>query len=315
MPDASLRDMLKKHGWPTLLFLQEVKIRPDDTATIGAVRKAVRRQPGEPTDAVDYVAEFCLPTDEHNARGFGRKVYGVCSIVRKDFYDRFVDTIRPVDWDKEGRFLITETKAQEGFPKLALINVYAVNGTENPYKDPETGLVIGTRHDRKLKVHALLQAECQRLEAGGFGCVVAGDLNVARSPADGFPRLRTFPMQHQNNRADFEARFLSSPKSDTTNIDELEPDKPPSPTATADAKDVGLGMIDTFRYLHPDKKGYTYYPRTKSFGESCDRVDMILVSRKLVGYVVEAGMHETQADRGPSDHVPLYARLSSADVK
>lgn len=68
-------------------------------------------------------------------------------------------------------------------------------------------------------------------------------------------------------------------------------------------------MVDTFRHLHPTRKGYTYYPRAKSFGASCDRVDMILVSRTLQSNLVKAGMHETEQERGPSDHVPLYAEL------
>ena len=53
---ASLRDFLRRHGWPTVLFLQEVKINPDDSATTRAVKKAVRRQTNEPIDAYDYEA-------------------------------------------------------------------------------------------------------------------------------------------------------------------------------------------------------------------------------------------------------------------
>ena len=90
---ASLRDFLRRHGWPNVLFLQEVKINPEDSATIRAVEKAVRRPSSEPCDAYDYEAHFCLPSDKYNARGFGRKVYGVCSIVRKDFSETFVERL------------------------------------------------------------------------------------------------------------------------------------------------------------------------------------------------------------------------------
>jgi len=172
---ASLRDFLRRHDWPTVLCLQEVKINPDDAATIRAVEKAVRRQANEPDDAYDYEAHFSLPSDDYNARGFGRKVYGVCSIIRSDFRKRFVQKIRPVSWDAEGRFLITETRAAFGIPKLAIINIYAVNGTDNPYKDPNTGKVIGTRHDRKLRVHEQLEAEVRQLEANSFSVVCSGD--------------------------------------------------------------------------------------------------------------------------------------------
>ena len=289
--------------WPIFCFLQEVKINPDDKATIHAVERAVRKQATEPPEAQDYQAFFCLPNDKHNARGFGRKVYGVCTIVRRDFRDKYVEKICEVDWDVEGRFLVFETKATESMPKLALINVYAVNGTDNPYKDPVSGEIVGTRHDRKLRVHRLLQDECRKLEANGFGVVVAGDLNIARSTLDGYPKLRTFPRQHCINRADFEAKFFSC-------------SRPPEPSLKRDRivedeslKDDGLGMIDTFRHLHPEKRAYTYYPRTRTFGQSCDRVDLIMISKTLKDHLREAGMHETPGERGPSDHVPLYARL------
>ena len=127
---ASLRDFLRRHSWPTLLFLQEVKINPDDTATIRAVEKAVRRSASEPEDAPEYEAHFCLPSDKFNARGFGRKVYGVCSILRKDFKGHLVSEIRPVSWDSEGRIQVIETKANDKIPKLAIINVYMVNGKQ-----------------------------------------------------------------------------------------------------------------------------------------------------------------------------------------
>ena len=290
---ASLRGFLRRHDWPTILLLQEVKINPDDTATIGAVKRAVRKQPDDGADETDYEAYLCLPSDKYNARGFGRKVYGVCTIVRKDWADTRVEKIRPVSWDAEGRFLVIETKTSEGTPKLAIINVYAVNGTDNPYKDSLTGEVIGTRHDRKLQVHALLQKECRGLEADGFEVIVAGDLNIARHRIDGFPNLRIFPHQHCINRADFEEKFLSQ-----------------EPSVEQSSSMRGLGMIDSFRHLHPNREGYTFYPRTRTFGASCDRVDLILCSRTLESNLVEASMLETPGERGPSDHVPLYANFN-----
>lgn len=300
---ASLRDFLRRHKWPTVLFLQEVKINPGDSATIRAVEQAVRKQVTESPDAFDYEAHFCLPSDKYNAKGFGRKVYGVCSIVRKDFKERCVDRIRPVDWDVEGRILVLETRAVGLLPKLAIINIYAVNGTDNPYYDPQTGKEAGTRHERKLQIHRFLQTECRALEAAGFKVVLAGDLNIARSPADGYPNLRTFPKQHCLNRADFEARFLSTP---TTQDSTVRENAPGDDDASSNSS---MEMVDTFRHLHPTQKSYTFYPRTKTFGESCDRVDLILISSKLKDALVEAGMHETAAERGTSDHVPLFASL------
>nr|POF24008.1 hypothetical protein CFP56_54944 [Quercus suber] len=295
---ACLRDVLRRHSWPSLFFLQEVKIAPGDTATVRAVQKVVRAK--EQHDEPDYHAEFCLPTDRYNARGFGRKIYGVCCIVRKDFHDSQVARVRPVEWDEEGRFLVVETRATKTTPKLAIFNVYAVNGTDHPYRDSRNGEIVGTRHDRKLAVHKLLAAEVRALEADGFGVVVAGDINVARSTLDGHPNLRTVPHQHCLNRKDFERRFILSRADGASS-------KTSDECQTTDSRqdDHRLGMIDTFRHLHPDTLAYTYHPRGMPFGSSCDRVDMILVSSSLRGSIVEAKILDSKAEKGPSDHVPL----------
>ena len=149
-------------------------------------------------------------------------------------------------------------------------------------------------------MHRLLQEECRKLEAEGFGVIIAGDVNIARSAIDGHPNLRTFPKQHCLNRADFEAKFFAGRTDQESD-------------AKKGSTDGGLGMIDTFRYLHPDKKAYTFYPRTKTFGGSCDRVDMIVMSQFLKDHLKQAGVHETTSERSLSDHVPLYAHLKFED--
>lgn len=303
-PQTSLRDFLRRNDFPTLLFLQEVKINPSDTASQNAVSRAIRRSASEPEANPDYVAHFCLPTDNYNATGFGRKVYGVCSIVRKDFADQHVELMRTVDWDAEGRFSVIETKATLGLPKLAIFNVYMVNGTDYLYKDSTTGAVTGTRHGRKLEVHRLLQEEVRRLELDGFQVIIAGDINIARAAIDGYPNLRTFPHQHVLNREDFSDRFFGDHgrSKQTDNVEH-------------DGRDIkensqSLDMVDTFRQLHPQSRGYSYYPRGRLFGESSDRVDMILCSRSVAKGCTEASMLATAADRGTSDHVPIYATFT-----
>ena len=298
-PQASLREFLHRHDFPDILFLQEVKINPSDTASLNAVSRAIKRVASESEANPDYIAHFCLPSDRFNATGFGRKVYGVSSIVRQDFADKYIERMRTVDWDAEGRFSVIETKASADLPKLAIFNVYMVNGTENAYRDTTTGAAAGTRHTRKLAVHRLLQSEVRKLESDGYQVIIAGDINIAVAKIDGHPNLRVAPHQHVLNRQDFTRRFLG-------NADNSELDSGDG-TTTEDVSSVGLDMADTFRSLHPDKKRYSYYPRERSFGESCDRVDMILCSRSMEARCTEAGMLATAADRGTSDHVPIYA--------
>ncbi|OQO05794.1 hypothetical protein B0A48_09889 [Cryoendolithus antarcticus] len=306
----SLRDFLRSHSWPTFLFLQEVKTRADDTQTRRAVQRAVSRQAGEAEGTPDYVAHFTLPKDPHNTRGFGGKVYGVCSIVRKDFSEKYVERVRDVAWDQEGRFSVIETKAVGDVPKMAIYNVYMVNGTNNPYKDASIGEVKGTRHDRKLAVHALLAAECRKLVSERYEVIVAGDINIARAPLDSHPNLRTSPQQHVSNRQDFERRFIARPACKAPAGDDQPPpdDVPPS-------RMIGLGMVDVFRNLHPSTKAYSYYPRGRPFGSSCDRVDMIMCTPSLAASCTAASILATPGDRGPSDHVPIQASFAFEGVE
>ncbi len=168
---------------------------------------------------------------------------------------------------------------------VSVFNIYAVNGTENPYRSPETGEVIGTRHDRKKELHKLLLGECMGLEGGGGSVLLMGDMNVARDERDGVPGLRQ-GKEHVRNRADFNDKFFGDGAG-------------------------SLGAVDVFRHLHGDQRKFTYYPRGILFGESCDRVDLAIVSRRLVdgGGVVEADILNTPQERAHSDHVPLFVTL------
>lgn len=277
-PCSPIRGFLKRHRWPDIVCLQEVKIKPTDLQTRRALEKAVSNEArsGEPS----YLVKVCLPQEKHSAGNFGGKMYGVATIIREDLCSELADC-REVSWDREGRVLILEMKY-----RLAVLNVYAVNGTDNPYKDPETGLVRGTRHDRKLKFHQKLLQECLSLERAGFGVLLVGDMNVAPSPLDGCPNLRTQPHQHVLNRADFNAKFFTS--------------------------DDGLQAIDVFRYFHAGTRKYTYHPRNQEWGSSCDRVDLLIASKALVcepGVLVSTDILDSPRERASSDHVPLYVVL------
>jgi exonuclease III len=299
---SPLTASLKRWKYPSVVCLQEVKISPTDTKTQQAVRQAVKhcnsRADGNENE-VGYTAHFNLPRDKFNARGFGGKVYGVCTLVRNDIpgiHDVSAQ-IKMVNWDLEGRVLLLELPEK----KIVVFNVYAVNGTENPYRDPHTGTVIGTRHDRKRAFHTELARECKQYEERGWIVVVAGDMNIARSPIDGFPGIRLGDA-HVKNRADFERKFMS--------------------------KNEGLGMLDTFRQLHGEERKYSYRSRGVEWGASCDRVDMIMISRhagrttEMSNHgldsearqnwwdLLEADILDEELERGPSDHVPIYATLA-----
>ncbi|KAJ6199489.1 hypothetical protein J3E72DRAFT_185951, partial [Bipolaris maydis] len=106
---TSLRAFLHCHHWPSILFLQEVKIASKDTKTQGAVKTVINSHlPSETRSKTVkgplYDAYFTLPTSPHGARdprGSG-KIYGVCIILRRDLNDTYATAVRTVEWDYEG---------------------------------------------------------------------------------------------------------------------------------------------------------------------------------------------------------------------
>jgi exonuclease III len=293
-PAPSLRAFLHKHQWPSILFLQEVKIAHTDEQTQDAVRKAIKTPLPEEstthhTDRPLYQVHFILPTDLHNARGPGRsgKVYGVCSLVRRDLYMTYKITMRTVDWDSEGRISVLELRSKTTKAKVAIFNIYAVNGTDNPYRDPATGAYKGTRHDRKRKFLRLLAQECKELEDQGWDVLLAGDMNVAPDKRDGYPKLRIFPQAHVINRVEFHDKLLGG---------------------SGKAKDAFTG-VDVWREMHPDERRYTYFSKGRKWGSSCDRVDYFIAGKKAweKGCVTACGIMDTEEDMEPSDHVPIWA--------
>ena len=189
---------------------------------------------------------------------------------------------RTVEWDREGRVLLAEM-SEWG---MVVVNVYAVNGTTNDYRDPATGKVAGDRHGRKRIFHSRLRDEVRRYEDRGWDVVVAGDINISRSHVDSFPQLRTGQL-HVRNRADFEEKFIKD-----------------------------LAMVDTFRSVHGEQRKFTYRPRNKPWGAGGDRVDLILVTKGLEaqGRVRGADVWDSEEERGPSDHVPLFVEVGIPEV-
>lgn len=275
-----LREFLKSHQWPQLLCLQEVKISRTDEKTQQQVQLAANAgsHPGEPM----YTTKFSLPRDKFNATGFGGKVHGVATLIRDDYYHSGLATSKP-DWDLEGRVLIHEYQLLP----LVVINGYWVNGTSNPYRNIDSGEAEGTRHDHKLRFHENMLKLCKKIEESGKSVILIGDMNVAPSTIDGHPDLRTSPVQHVLNRADFNTKFFG-PKSKG-----------------------GLGAVDMFRHLHREAKRFTYHGRGRPWGESCDRVDLVVVSDSAVrsGAIVDCEICDTPQERAHSDHVPLWVSI------
>ena len=77
-----------------------------------------------------YRCHYAFAHDPYNVTFRGGRMYGVATFVRGR-WRREVPA-----WDREGRVLVVRK------PGLAVINVYAVNGTAKPYFD-EAGQPVG----------------------------------------------------------------------------------------------------------------------------------------------------------------------------
>lgn len=319
-----LGTFLQRHRWPEVLFLQEMKISPSDKKTPSALLNAINTFRGSQdatSPKIRYTLDLNLPRDKHNARGFGGRLYGVGTLLREDFSTQHVADVRHPDWDLEGRVTIVELQSaaarepaddpeHDSGPSthlhhrpLALLNIYAVNGTTAPYRSPDTGKPAGTRHAHKLAFHSRLRNECLDLETRGFDVVVAGDLNIARGRLDGHPNLRTFPRQHCVNRADFNRKFFG--EKDNVRAEAYLGEE-------RDGNEARFDGLDVFRALKGTERRYTYHPRGRDdWGSSCDRVDFFVVSRALydAGRVVDTDILDSPQERGTSDHVPLWVEL------
>lgn len=329
-PHPSLRACLRKWSWPHVVCLQEVKIARSDYSTQSHLRRIINT----PLDADDdtaslnrlYTTHFSLPRDPHNAKGFGGKVHGVCTLVRQDVLpsesefnptstsssDSAQDnkdhaltaaTVQEVDWDLEGRVLILTIPSH----RLVIFNVYAVNGTSFHYWSPVTGRVMGTRHDRKRAFHTLLASHVKAYDEKEWDVMVIGDMNISRSWRDSFPELR-MGKEHVENRADFEKKIIGTTLDDLigTHKEEKRRDKD---DADENWYGKGLKMLDVFRFLHLQEDKYTYRPTHKPWGTGGDRVDMALATGFLMPKVEEADILDTEEDRLCSDHVPLFVKV------
>ena len=130
-------------------------------------------------------------------------------------------------WDREGRVIVSVVDGCS----LAVVNVYAVNGTSKPWFDHELGRVDGDRHQWKRTFNARLAGECAKRGARKLRLVVIGDFNISRAKIDAHPRLRV-EEPHALARAQLN--------------DEIMP---------------ALDLVDIFRALHPTEKKYTWLNR------------------------------------------------------
>jgi len=247
----ALQGIVEDLGTPDVFCLQELRIRPQDDDAIRALEGAL---PG-------YECHHALARDPRNVTFRGGRMYGVATFVR----DHWRADVIP--WDREGRILAVRR------PSLAVVNVYAVNGTAKPYFD-ETGRVAGNRHDLKRRFQTKVMDLGRELRRHG-GVIMAGDWNVSRTAQDTHPRLRT-EEPHTRARAELNERLVAD------------------------------GFVDIWRERHGAQRAYTWFKRGSRTLDAA-RVDYILVSEEIASLVSSAEI----LDLLPwSDHAPVLVDLA-----
>ena len=247
---AALPAVVQALGAPDVLCLQELRIRRLDADAVRALEGAL---PG-------YRCYHSLARDPRNVTFRGGRMYGVATFVRGRW------RAEVPEWDLEGRVVVVRKSG------LAIVNVYAVNGTAKPYFDA-TGHVAGDRHELKRRFQTSVMDLGRELRHDG-GVIMAGDWNVSRTAEDTYPRLRT-EEPHARARAELNARMIAD------------------------------GFVDIWRERHPKDRSYTWFNR-RARGLDAARVDYILVSEDLVPRVRAADI----LDRQPwSDHAPVRVEL------
>jgi exodeoxyribonuclease-3 len=257
--ETPLLERLHALGDPDVLCLQETRVRPQDEALVDAMQRAL---PG-------YDCHASMNRDRHNGAFRGGRAYGVATWVRAP--ESAVRLAYP--WDVEGRVVVTGLPARG----LAVANVYAVNGTARPHRDPRTGAVHGDRHRFKQAFIERLGRDLAALQRQGLRLVAIGDWNVSRTALDTTPRLRK-EEPHATARRRFNEEFVA-----------------------------GLDLVDVFRERHPGRRAHTWFnPRARGGRLDAARVDFALVSRALAPAVLDAGIDESPAARPGSDHAPIH---------
>jgi exodeoxyribonuclease-3 len=246
----ALPTIVEELGRPEVLCLQELRIRAHDPEAIDALKGALP----------DYVCHCSLPRDPRNVTFRGGRMYGVATFVQGRWRSEVPE------WDLEGRVIVVRKRG------LAIVNVYAVNGTPKPYFD-NAGRIAGDRHELKRRFQSSVLDLGRELRKEG-PVIMAGDWNVSRTAQDTHPRLRT-EEPHARARAEFNARMATE------------------------------GFVDIWRERHPTERAYTWFNHRARRLDAA-RVDLALISSDLAPRIRAADILELLPC---SDHAPVAVEL------
>ena len=167
-------------------------------------------------------------------------------------------------------------KAEFNFKKknIQLINIYTPNG--NP--------VDTEKYDYKLYWLDSFIKNLKLLSKKNENIIIGGDFNIIPSAED----------VHDPKGYENDALYRLEVRKKLREI-------------------INIGFNDSYRYIHPDKEGYTFWDYTSGAWQKNNgmRIDHFLVSNSLINNVKDVKINKfPRGKQKPSDHTPIEIELA-----
>ena len=176
--------------------------------------------------------------------------------------------------DKNKQSRIISAEVKHKKRDITLINIYTPNG--NP--------VDTDKYTYKLYWLDSLIKKLKSLSKQNENIIIGGDFNIIPSAED------VYNSKNYENDALFRLEIRKK-------LREL----------------INLGFHDAYRFIHPDKEGYTFWDYTSGAWQKNNgmRIDHFLVSSSLIGIVKDVKINKFPRGRQkPSDHTPIEIELA-----
>ena len=176
--------------------------------------------------------------------------------------------------DKNKQSRIISAELKHKNKNINLINIYTPNG--NPV---DTG-----KYDYKLYWLDNLIKKIKSLSKQNENIIIGGDFNIIPSAED----------VHNPKNYENDALFRLEIRKKLREL-------------------VNLGFNDAFRYIHPEKEGYTFWDYTSGAWQKNNgmRIDHFLVSNSLINLIKDIKINKFPRGRQkPSDHTPIEIELT-----
>ena len=176
--------------------------------------------------------------------------------------------------DKNKQSRIISAELKHKNKNINLINIYTPNG--NP--------VDTEKYDYKIYWLDNFIKKIKSLSKQNENIIIAGDFNIIPSAED----------VHNPKNYENDALFRLEIRKKLREL-------------------VNLGFHDAFRYLHPEKEGYTFWDYTSGAWQKNNgmRIDHFLVSSSLIDKVNNVKVNKFPRGRQkPSDHTPIELELA-----